>query len=104
MGWDVEPWGGDDGGFIPVNDYKELAKWTKDVFIPTLPENSLGRKIVLLANWNEFGEGQFLMPSSLEGFGYLDALREVFTNGTNHIDIAPSDAQKKRFTVFYPKD
>lgn len=104
MGWDREAWGVHDGGFVPVSDYKELAKWTKDVFIPTLPENSLGRKMVLLANWNEFGEGHFLMPSSLAGFGYVDALREVFTNGTKHTDIPPTDAQKKRFTVLFPKD
>jgi hypothetical protein len=44
------------------------------------------------------------MPSTLAGFGYIDALREVFTNDTNHVDIAPTDAQKKRFTVLYPKD
>jgi hypothetical protein len=104
MGWDREAWGVHDGGFLPVNEYKELAKWTKDVFMPTLPENSLGRKMVLLANWNEFGEGHFIMPSTLAGFGYIDALREVFTNDTNHVDIAPTDAQKKRFTVLYPKD
>ncbi len=104
MGWDREAWGVHDGGFIPVNDYKELAKWTKDTFMPSMPANSLGRKMLLLANWNEFGEGHFLMPSSLAGFGYVDALREVFTNGTNHTDIAPTDSQKKRFTVLYPKD
>jgi hypothetical protein len=104
MGWDREAWGVHDGGFIPVNDYEELAKWTKDIFMPSLPTNSLGRKMLLLANWNEFGEGHFLMPSSLAGFGYLDALREVFTNDSNHVDIAPTDLQKKRFTVLYPKD
>jgi hypothetical protein len=104
MGWDREAWGVHDGGFIPVNDYKELAKWTKDIFMPTMPENSPGRKMVLLANWNEFGEGHYLMPSSLAGFGYIDALREVFTNDSNHVDIAPTDLQKKRFTMLYPKD
>ncbi len=26
FGWDNQPWGGHEGGFIPVNDYKELAK------------------------------------------------------------------------------
>jgi hypothetical protein len=104
MGWDREAWGVHDGGFIPVNDYKELAEWTKDIFMPSLPANSLGLKMLLLANWNEFGEGHFLMPSSLAGFGYIDALREVFTNDSKHVDVAPTDLQKKRFTVLYPKD
>ena len=75
-----------------------------DDFMPTLPADSLGRRIVMLANWNEFGEGHFLMPSALAGFGYVDALREVFTAGGAHEDEVPTDAQKRRFTVLYPKD
>jgi hypothetical protein len=43
------------------------------------------------------------MPSSQAGFGYLDALRQVFTSGGSHIDWVPTDAQKRRFTVLYPK-
>lgn len=62
--------------WVPVADYLTLARWTKDEFMPGLRANSLGRRIVMLANWNEFGEGHFLMPSSLAGFGYLDALRD----------------------------
>jgi hypothetical protein len=58
----------------------------------------------MLANWNEFGEGHFLMPSTLAGFGYLDALRDVFTVGGMHQDVVPTAAQKHRFTVLYPKE
>ena len=58
----------------------------------------------MLANWNEFGEGHFLMPATLAGFGYLDALREVFASGGAHEDIAPTDQQKRRFTALYPRD
>jgi hypothetical protein len=59
---------------------------------------------VLLPNWNEFGEGHFIMPSALAGFGYVDALREVFATGGAHEDPVPSDTQKRRFTVLYPKE
>jgi hypothetical protein len=58
---------------------------------------------VLLPNWSEFGEGAFIMPSAQAGFGYLDALRQVFTGGGSHIDLVPTAAQKSRFTVLYPK-
>jgi hypothetical protein len=104
MGWDREAWGVKEGGWLPVADYRALAQWTRDDFMPTLPADSLGRRIVMLANWNEFGEGHFLMPSALAGFGYVDALREVFTAGGAHEDEVPTDAQKRRFTVLYPKD
>lgn len=106
VGWQTAPWdGGPEGdGWAPVSDYRALAQWAKDEFMPTLPENSLGRTVVLLPNWNEFGEGHFIMPSALAGFGYVDALREVFTTGGPHEDLVPTDAQKRRFTVLYPKE
>ncbi len=104
VGWDREAWGVKEGGVLSVADYENLARWTKDVFMPSMPPNSLGRKIVLLANWNEFGEGHFIMPSALAGFGYLDALRRVFVTDDKHSDISPTNNQKKRFTVLYPKD
>lgn len=106
VGWQTSPWDGNPeaDGWAPVPAYQALARWAKEEFMPTLPENSLGRKMVLLPNWNEFGEGHFIMPSALAGFGYVDALREVFTTGSPHEDLVPSEAQKRRFTVLYPKE
>ena len=109
-GWHTEPWGwapagwGDDGIWATVKEYKKLAKWTKDEYLPKMPADSLGSKMVFSANWNEFGEGHFIMPSTLAGFGYVDVIREVFGGGGAHEDIVPTDKQKKRFTALYPKD
>jgi hypothetical protein len=105
VGWQTSPWTGspEGNGWASVPAYKGLAQWAKTNFMPTLPTNSLGSSMVLLPNWNEFGEGHFIMPSTLAGFGYLDALRSVFTSGGSHIDSVPTDAQKLRFTVLYPK-
>ena len=34
----------------------------------------------MISTWNEYGEGTYIMPSKGNGgFGYLDALREVYT-------------------------
>jgi|GEM_PF-1114901 len=104
MGWAREPWGVPDGGWLPPADYKVLLQWTKDEFIPVLPADALGRRVVMLPNWNEFGEGHFLMPSTLAGFGYLDALREVFTDGGTHEDAMPTEHQTSRFNVLFPRD
>ena len=104
MGWDRQAWGLHDGGWTPTAAYRGLLQWTRDELLPSLPADSLGRRIVMLPNWNEFGEGHFLMPSALAGFGYVDALRDVFTHGGAHKDIVPTDSQKSRFTTLFPKD
>jgi hypothetical protein len=44
------------------------------------------------------------MPSNLAGFGYVDAIRDVFAGQAAHQDAVPTDAQKRRFTVLYPKE
>jgi hypothetical protein len=106
VGWENAPWTGsvETYGWATVPAYLNLVQWAKNSFMPTLPRNSLGNRMVLLPNWNEFGEGAFIMPSTLAGFGYLDALREVFTGGGPGPSLVPSDAQKRRFTVLYPNN
>jgi hypothetical protein len=103
VGWEPNPWGKGGDGWASVEDYEGLLHWTREVFMPTLPENSLGRKMVLLPNWNEFSEGHFIMPSRLAGFGYLDAVREVFPGGGEHVDLIPNPPQRKRFNLRYPR-
>jgi hypothetical protein len=106
VGWQTSPWNGspEGNGWASVPAYKALAAWTRNEFMPSLPTTSLGHTIVLLPNWNEFGEGHFIMPSNLAGFGYLDALRDVFTTGSARANLVPSEVQKRRFTVLYPKE
>ena len=95
VGWEPSALCPDKGeGWISVADYKSLATWIKNDFMPALPGQSLGQKMIMIDNWNEFGEGHFIMPSSLAGFGYLDALREVFTEGGPHEDPVPNEKQK----------
>jgi len=104
VGWQTAPWGGGGDGMMSPADYKAMAKWTRENYMPLMAENSLGRRMVLLPNWNEYGEGHFIIPSASAGFGYLDALKEVFTVGGPHKNVVPTDKQKQRFTLFYPKD
>lgn len=101
MGLDGEPWTGNPGSYVPVAEYLGLAQWARDQFIPSLPADSPGRKIVVLDNWNEYGEGHFLMPSSLAGFGYLNAIRDVY-GGSSAPDVRPTAAQLARIRNLYP--
>jgi len=44
------------------------------------------------------------MPSNLAGFGYLDAIRDAFADRAAHEDAVPTEAQKRRFTLLYPRE
>ena len=76
---------------IPPKDYEGLLEEAKE-FVGTLPESELGSKMLLLDNWNEWGEGHYIAPHREFGFGYLDAVRKVFsTVPESHVDLVPED-------------
>jgi hypothetical protein len=104
MGRDDTAWSNKPGYWTTPSEFQSLAMWAKNTFIPSLPATSLGKKVVMLDNWNEYGEGHFLMPSGLHGFEYLDALRSTFTTGGNHTDSQPTLAQTNRINVLFPTD
>jgi hypothetical protein len=88
---------------IPPTEYKELLIKAKD-FISRLPDGDLGKRMLLLDNWNEWGEGHYIGPCTEYGFGYLDAVREVFTNApATHDDLIPEDIGKGPYETVYRK-
>jgi hypothetical protein len=56
----------------------------------------------MLDDWNEFGEGHFMMPSNLHGFGYINAVREVFGQEPFPPNVEPTPAQKARLDTLFP--
>ncbi|UKS28098.1 Ig-like domain-containing protein [Paenibacillus sp. HWE-109] len=102
MGRDDTAWGLNFGYYATPSEFQSLAQWTKDSFMPSLSAGSLGKKLVMLDNWNEFGEGHFIMPAGLAGFGYVDAIRNVFGSSASHTDSVPTQAQKDRINTLYP--
>ncbi|MBM4031040.1 MAG: hypothetical protein FJ291_04560 [Planctomycetes bacterium] len=77
---------------IPPADYETLLRKAKE-FVATLPANELGSRLLLLDNWNEWGEGHYIAPYRQYGFGYLDAVRKVFSPDAPepHKDLVPED-------------
>ena len=76
---------------IPPHDFEGLLSQAKD-FATKLPANELGSKMLLLDNWNEWGEGHYIAPYREYGFGYLDAVRKVFAKAPGpHTDLIPED-------------
>jgi hypothetical protein len=76
---------------IPPREYETLLRQAKE-FVAGLPPAELGSKLLLLDNWNEWGEGHYIAPYREYGFGYLDAVRKVFCTAAGpHVDLIPDD-------------
>jgi hypothetical protein len=78
---------------IPPRRFEQLLRDAKAIAMG-LPRDQLGSRMILLDNWNEWGEGHFIAPCRQHGFGYLDAVRNVFADsGTarEHVDLLPGD-------------
>ena len=89
-------------------DFKAAHLWARDEFSPANAlEGSWQENLFMISTWNEYGEGTFIMPTTDEkGFGYLDALREVYTDekADPALDLVPTAEQKRRINRLYPQD
>ena len=90
-----QAWSGwqDEGSIwkIPPSQFEDLLRQAKE-FTAGLPKDQLGSRMLLLDNWNEWGEGHYIAPYREYGFGYLDAVRRVFSSApTDHADLLPED-------------
>lgn len=80
MGWDSSPW----GDSVTHKKWRLTPEEFKNLMEDALFEmssrdkDSLAGRMILLDNWNEFGEGHYIMPVSEYGFGYLENVRKVF--------------------------
>jgi hypothetical protein len=113
MGWDPLPWANPKVPWLnpdtmtrwklKPDDWKKLLEKVK-ALMGQLPADSLGRRMLLLDNWNEWGEGHYLLPHAECGFGYLQAVREVFTRCDNSPDRrAPADLGLGPYDSLYRK-
>ncbi len=92
MGWDEAPWKFKYSKIqwrLTPDEFKALGRRAKHL-LDQRPADGLASRLVLVDNWNEFGEGHYVFPTREHGFGYLDALREVFApDAPAHGDLAP---------------
>jgi hypothetical protein len=92
MGWDAEPWHG------PGRAQWQLTPGSFGDLCRRAVEYSRGadpspvQRLVLVDNWNEFGEGHYVFPHREHGFAYLDAVRAAFCPDAGpHRDLVPED-------------
>jgi hypothetical protein len=55
--------------------FRDALESARSFAVANLPPN---RRIITLNSWNEWTEGSYLEPDSVNGLAYLDAVREVF--------------------------
>ncbi len=92
---------------ITPEDFRRLHTVFRDEFLPSFADRpEWTRRFVMLSNWNEYGEGTYLMPcEKLHGFGYLDVIRDIYTDGEKeHTDLVPTKNQLSRLSTLYPQE
>lgn len=93
-GWDSRPWHGNGAmvrhGRTPDLFRRHLQE-ARDMLEGCADKTKLLPAVIIEA-WNEWGEGSYIEPHKEYGFGYLDAVRDVFTTAaTEHEDLVPHD-------------
>ena len=90
---------------MTVEDFKKINEWVKAQLSSRTDIPNWAEGLAMLASWNEYGEGTYIMPcEDTNGFGYLDVVREVYTQGGAHEDITPTETQLASITHNYPQD
>ena len=104
MGFNHTGWTGIRTPVLEPCDMVTLLEWAKDEILPTYEKDSWKSKLVMLSTWNEYGEGTYMCPAGVHGFGYLDALRKVFMEDVPHADVVPNQDQLDRICILHPQD
>ncbi len=106
VGFNSIPWHGVRYPMMSVADYETANLWVRDEYLPNHAQKGTWQEnFVMLSTWNEYGEGTYIMPSQGNGgFGYLDALRKVYTQEEpdESLNLVPTAAQKERINHIYP--
>lgn len=91
---------------ITPENLENLLVWTKtDLLGNRTATEDWKTKMVILSNWNEFGEGHYILPTNKIGFTYLDAIRNAFSSADReHEDLRPDDETRVRYNALYDQN
>lgn len=73
--WDHSPRSGSNA-IILKNSKPELFKKLVKKALSIVSKKPESKQIIILASWNEWGEGNYMEPDTEFGYGYLEALRD----------------------------
>ncbi len=103
VGFNNIGWSGVRKPLISLSDHKGVLDYIKNDYLTK--QTGWKSKTLLVSNWNEYGEGTYVMPvPGLHGFGYIENIAEVISGVTDHSNnIYPTEQQKARLGHLYPK-
>ncbi len=91
---------------LECEDMKKVLDWFKSDLLPSYSnlDEQWKKKLIMLSTWNEYGEGTYMCPNNLNGFGYLNEVRKALTkNGDAYESDVPSEKVLDRLGYMYPK-
>ena len=100
-GWDDRPWA-DSRAVVRFGRTPELFKRHLEDAKKFLDvrEQDPKLKMLFIEAWNELGEGSYIEPQNEFGFGYLDAIRQVFSPASpKPVEIVPADVGRGPYDV-----
>ena len=100
MGWGRNPWAEKNEGeiFSTPEDTKNTILGLKERFAKTQNPTNM----IILTCWDEYGEGHFYAPTRVQGFGYLNAVRDAVTNlGPKTEEAMPTAKAMARMDSLY---
>ena len=107
VGFDNVPWGGRRKPMMSPKDFEATLRWMRDDFGPRCwKKGTWQENFQWICTWNEYGEGTYIIPThDARGFGYLDAIRSVFTDETRNdaCNVIPTETQLARMCTLYPQ-
>jgi len=106
VGYNDVAWRVDRHPMMTCEEMGETLKWMTDKALPSYKDKDeeWKRKFFMLATWNEYGEGTYICPANLNGFGYLNELRKAVTvNGDSYESERPSKEVLDRLGYLHPK-
>jgi len=92
--------------YISTENMGKLLGWMVDDVLASYKDKpeEWKRKLLMFSTWNEFGEGTFISPTGLNGFGYLNEMRKAVTKeGDCFESDLPSEDAYNRLGYLYPR-
>ena len=105
-GFNCVGWMNERTPLISTDEFAEANEWVKNEYFKTTEAPAWAENLVWISTWNEYGEGTYIMPAEgLNGFGYLDVLREAYTSEKADLALntVPTAAQLERINRLYPQ-
>lgn len=92
-GWNIIGWNDVRSPLSNPEQYAETIEYAVEIS----KNQEKCPNLMYFSTWNEYGEGHWLAPAGLNGFGYSDAMRSVLCEETEIKHQIPSACQSARF-------